>query len=584
VTVFAVSQSSGDAVLETHPESPVAPNATPTRTRRRCTLGWRAGVALIAAAMVMLGSSAAFASVSKPTIMVKIAGSGTVQLTTKFHGRTGHYTLTRNRTIGIAAGTRVTLAERPLNGAGFGGWSGGGCTPARTSCALTVHKTTAIGVRFVATPTKISIVCATVTYTGSPQTPCAARVTGSGGLNAAARVVYIGNHTNAGTVTVTASFGGNVSHLRSTASTSFVIAKASAGVRPVISNLPANGTYNGSFTPTVTTSGDGATSVTSNSPSVCTVNGTGIVAYIGVGTCSLTADVAAGINYLSASGSPQTLSVGQASQAITGLASAPGAVGTTYNLSTAGITGGGSGVPIVYSVDPATTNAACALGVDGVTLSFNYIGSCVIDANQAGTTDYAAAPQVQATIAVMLTQTLAFTTAAPSGAVVAGAAYAPGVSGGGSGNPITLTIDPTSSSVCTISAGVVSFTSVGTCTIDANQLGSSGYFAATQIQQAFAVGKGTLYVVPAAVTVTAGSPVPAVTYSLYTGSATGGTLVTPTLQTPPTCGSAYTTTLAAGSYPGLVSCGGPPSYFGTAGSDPNYNFDYSTTANLIVNP
>ncbi len=166
---------------------------------------------------------------------------------------------------------------------------------------------------------------------------------------------------------------------------------------------------------------------------------------------------------------------------------------------------------------------------------------------------------------------------------MAGAAYAPGVSGGGSGNPITLTIDPTSSSVCAISAGVVSFTAVGTCTIDANQLGNSGYFPASQVQQSFAVGKGTLYVVPADLTVTFGSPVPTVPFALYTGSATGGTLVTPTLQTPPTCGSAYTQTLAVGTYPGLVSCGGG-SLFGTAGSDPNYNFNYSTTANLTVSP
>ena len=572
-------------MIESRPGSPVVRTTIPTPARmlRRHGLWLRACVALIAAGALILGSSAAFASTSKPAITVKVAGSGKVQLTTKYHGRTGHYTLTTTRTIRIAAGTRVTLVEHPLDGAGFGGWSGGGCRPSRTSCALTVQKSTAIHARFVATATKTTIACTTATYNGSPQTPCSAKVTGNGGFNEAVTVVYVGNHTTAGTVTVTATFRGNVSHLRSAASTSFVIAKASAGVRPSINNLPGGGTYNGSFTPTVTADGDGLTSVTSNSPSVCTVDGSGKVTYVGLGTCSLTAHVAAGTNYAAADGTPQTVAVVQASQTITGFALTSGAVGTTSNLSAAGATGGGSGMPIVYSVDPTTTNAACSLGVDGVTLSFNFIGSCVIDANQAGSTDYTAAPQIQATIAVKLTQTLAFTTTAPSGAVVAGAAYAPGVSGGGSGNPITLTIDSTSSSVCTISAGVVSFTGVGTCTIDANQLGSSNYFAASQVQQAFAVGKGTLYVVPADLTVTFGSPVPTVPFALYTGSATGGTLVTPTLQTPPTCGSAYTPTLAVGTYPGLVSCGGG-SLFGTAGSDPNYNFDYSTTANLTVTP
>ena len=89
------------------------------------------------------------------------------------------------------------------------------------------------------------------------------------------------------------------------------------------------------------------------------------------------------------------------------------------------------------------------------------------------------------------TQAISFTSSAPTGASVGGASYAASATGGGSGNPVTVTVDPSSSGVCTISAGVVSFTGLGTCTLDANQAGNAAYTAAPQVQQSFAVGGGT---------------------------------------------------------------------------------------------
>jgi len=50
---------------------------------------------------------------------------------------------------------------------------------------------------------------------------------------------------------------------------------------------------------------------------------------------------------------------------------------------------------------------------------------------------------------------------------------------------VTYTIDAVSSSVCTISAGVVSFIGAGTCTIDANQAGNTNHSAATELQRSF---------------------------------------------------------------------------------------------------
>ena len=78
---------------------------------------------------------------------------------------------------------------------------------------------------------------------------------------------------------------------------------------PVISNLPVSGTYGGrSSTLTVSTDGDGTKSITSSTPSVCTLSGS-VARYVGVGTCTLTANVAAGVDYGSGAGNPQSFSV-----------------------------------------------------------------------------------------------------------------------------------------------------------------------------------------------------------------------------------------------------------------------------------
>ena len=79
---------------------------------------------------------------------------------------------------------------------------------------------------------------------------------------------------------------------------------------PSISNLPTSASYSGSFTPTVVTTGDGTTSVTSSTTSVCTVAAvSGLVSFVGTGTCTLKAHVAQGANYASADGSDQSFTV-----------------------------------------------------------------------------------------------------------------------------------------------------------------------------------------------------------------------------------------------------------------------------------
>lgn len=77
-----------------------------------------------------------------------------------------------------------------------------------------------------------------------------------------------------------------------------------------------------------------------------------------------------------------------------------GTVGTSATLSA---TGGGSGNPVVLSVDPASSPGACTLtGTDGTNVHYASAGTCVIDANQAGSGEYAAAAPVQGRISVVV--------------------------------------------------------------------------------------------------------------------------------------------------------------------------------------
>ena len=116
-------------------------------------------------------------------------------------------------------------------------------------------------------------------------------------------------------------------------------------------------------------------------------------------------------------------------------------------------------------------------------------------------------------------QAITFTSSPPSNATVGGPTYTITATGGASGNPVTFTIDASSTSGCSVSGSTVSFAvPIGTCVIDANQAGNASYAAAPQVQQSFSVGKGQQAIVftsPPPSNATVGGPT-------YTITATGG--------------------------------------------------------------
>jgi hypothetical protein len=91
----------------------------------------------------------------------------------------------------------------------------------------------------------------------------------------------------------------------------FTIGKAAGFVS--INNLPDYELYGGSFTPIFDKLGDGAALVTSLTTDTCKVV-SGVVRYVGAGICTLQASVAEGTNYLTATGTWQSFTIGGVTQ------------------------------------------------------------------------------------------------------------------------------------------------------------------------------------------------------------------------------------------------------------------------------
>lgn len=152
-----------------------------------------------------------------------------------------------------------------------------------------------------------------------------------------------------------------------------------------------------------------------------------------------------------------------------------------------------------YGVDPITLVAPSATSdlpvaiasaspevctVSGLTVTVVGVGTCVLDANQAGNLSYNPAPTVERTFVVGKgTQSITF--GSISSKLTSDAAFTVSPSAS-SGLAVTLTSGTTS--VCTVAETTITLTGTrGTCTIHADQAGNARYSAASRVSQSFAV-------------------------------------------------------------------------------------------------
>jgi MBG domain (YGX type)/Glycine rich protein len=128
-------------------------------------------------------------------------------------------------------------------------------------------------------------------------------------------------------------------------------------------------------------------------------SGSGTVTFAHVGSCVIDGDQAGNADYDAAAQVQQSFTIVKVSQtvAFTSTPPSPAVYGGSY---TPTATGGASGNPVVFSIDPSS-GGVCSLNSAG-TITFTGAGTCVIDANQAGNSDYNAAAQQRQSFTVLL--------------------------------------------------------------------------------------------------------------------------------------------------------------------------------------
>ena len=251
---------------------------------------------------------------------------------------------------------------------------------------------------------------------------------------------------------------------------------------PSVNNVPSSNTYGSSFTASISTNGDGTTSVTSSTSSVCTVGNDGLtVSYVGVGACDLTAHVATGTVYAAADGTQQTITVSKAtptSPSVNNIPSSPLVLGNFLSS----VTTNGDGTTSVTSSTPSV----CTVGNDNFTVDFVASGQCTIEAHVASGTDYSSANgQPQSFMVAKATPTTPTIANLPSGAVYGGTLSAV-VTTNGDG---TKTVTSLTSSVCTATGLSVSYVGAGTCTLVAHVASGNNFLNSDGAPQSFSVSK-----------------------------------------------------------------------------------------------
>ncbi len=266
------------------------------------------------------------------------------------------------------------------------------------------------------------------------------------------------------------------------------------------STAPENAKVGGSYTPAATGGVSGNPVTFSTTGASCTVSSEGEVTFTHVGDCAIAADQIGDATSTDAPTVVQTVAVGKADQAITYTSTAPenAKVGGTY---TPAATGGVSGNPVTFS----TTSTSCTVSSEGE-VTFTHADDCIISADQIGDDSSSDAPTATQTVAVgKAEQAITFTSLAPTDATV-GQTYAVTTEGGGSAEPVSLSVDPSTSDACTITDTTVTFVQEGSCIVSADQPGSDDYSAAPTATQQIAVAleQTTTTVSPSAASVVFG--------------------------------------------------------------------------------
>ena len=191
----------------------------------------------------------------------------------------------------------------------------------------------------------------------------------------------------------------------------------------------------------------------------------------------------------------------------------------TVSLTGSGGTGTGT---YQYALDNSNTTAGCS--VTGSTLTYTTAGTCVVAVTRRADTNYQARTDAVSFTIGLASQTITF--GSLSAKSYSSETFTVSATSSAS---LTVVFTSASQSVCTtsgISGSTITLLSVGTCVINANQIGDANISPASQVSQNFTVNPRAITVTADSKTKAYGATDPTLTYTITTGSLVLGDAIT----------------------------------------------------------
>ena len=279
-----------------------------------------------------------------------------------------------------------------------------------------------------------------------------------------------------GTCTVKYDQPGNGNYNAAPQVTESVTAQKANQTITVSVHAPASAGYNSSFN--VSAAASSSLLVSYSSAGSCSNIGATFTITSATGTCTVKYDQAGDANYNAAPQLTESVAAAAAAQAINVTTHAPlnAVYGSSFSVAA---TGGGSGNPVTFSSSGACSNVGATFTMTSGT------GTCAVKYDQAGDSNYDAAPQVTETVSAQkANQTISVTKHAPATATYNAGFDVAATSDSG------LAISYSSAGACSNTGATFTMTSgTGTCAVKYDQAGDANFSAAAQVSESVTAQK-----------------------------------------------------------------------------------------------
>ena len=244
----------------------------------------------------------------------------------------------------------------------------------------------------------------------------------------------------------------------------------------------------GDYTPTASSTSGGAVFIYIDPTSVSTCQFfLGTVTFQKVGVCTVDFSDIGRVGFAPADTVQQSFTINRGQAVLFGLMPVP----------TFAPVGGSPFIPHATSTsgnDVTITVAAASAPVCQMIGGYAYfvgVGTCTLNFSDDGNSNFTAAVPLQQSFTVSRGTAVITVFNLPPSHATAGGAPLDLLASSTSGNPVVTTIPASASNVCQLQSGSVTFTGVGTCTVNFNDSGNLNYSAATPKSMKFAVVRKT---------------------------------------------------------------------------------------------